>query len=224
MIWILLLTAWAGYINSLALLTFSRTVSHHSGNLTNLGITIGTGDDLWTIIQLLGIVLSYVSGAISSEIIFGRLTRDRRHLSKRLSSILVLIGIGFIGLARGESQLAFIMYFAFLMGGQNGYSLQVYNKLVRTTHMTGYLTDVGILIGQWILEKRTNVPLLCFYIASLMLFVMGAAGAVVVSQIVGWEDHVLLIAIGYIISGLLLAIRTMQVVGLKTSKKEANNQ
>lgn len=145
LIWMCVLTALAGLINALSVHLFSITVSHMTGVITNVVVSAQTGvfANVW---WLFSIVVSFLIGAIVSAFITG----DRNFFVKPVYGYIV-IGIGIL-IFTGVHVLNIegrwiIRLFAFLMGAQNGMIISFKGVLVRMTHMTGYITDLGVYIG-----------------------------------------------------------------------------
>jgi uncharacterized membrane protein YoaK (UPF0700 family) len=69
-------------------------------------------------------------------------------------TILLLVGIfGVKDLSTSGKWIAFSMLFS--MGVQNSMT-QISNSIVRTTHLTGLFTDLGIELSQLFLKKQTK--------------------------------------------------------------------
>lgn len=165
--WILIITLIAGYTNAFSLQHLGETVSHHTGHLTNIGIL---SDKFVLSIKS---VIAYFFGAFLSGLSFGN--PDLKY-KRRYGFLFFFVGI-----------LDFIMFYnlnflniyilAFEMGLQNSFVLHVNNLLVRTTHMTGYITDFGFSLGALFrndTDKSLHKFRIYFYGASIFSFVIGA--------------------------------------------------
>ena len=144
-IWMCALTVLAGLINTLSIRNFAITVSHITGIVSNTAISIYNGTPAnagW----LLSVVGAFLAGAIISAYITG----ERKFFLRRIYGYIV-IAIGvllFVGVHTLSREGRMIVYlFALLMGIQNGMIVSFKGVLVRMTHMTGYLTDLGVYIG-----------------------------------------------------------------------------
>lgn len=172
LIWMCVLTALAGLINALAVHLFSMTVSHMTGVITNVVVSTleGVFSDVWWLFSIVG---SFLIGAIVSAFITG----DRNFYIKPVYGYIV-IGIGIL-LATGVHVLNIngrwiIRLFAFLMGAQNAMIISFKGVLVRMTHMTGYITDLGVYIGYKLRGVRKEnhwVGLVPF--CGLVMFILG---------------------------------------------------
>ena len=155
-IWMCVLTALAGLINALAVRLFSITVSHMTGVVTN-AVVSASGKEFSNMGWLLSVAFSFLLGAIISAYITG----ERDFYVKPVYGYIV-IAIGIL-LFAGVHLLdlngrMIIRLFAFLMGAQNGMIVSFKGVLVRMTHMTGYITDLGVFIGYKLRGKNKGNP------------------------------------------------------------------
>ena len=104
--------------------------------------------------------LFFLIGAFSSNFIAELLTKKKPqlyHVVPISLEILILIGIGIYGspsdLSQTEGKLtAFFMLFA--MGMQNSLVTKISQSTVRTTHLTGLFTDLGIELSQLFFYRK----------------------------------------------------------------------
>ena len=148
----------AGMVNGFAFLTCEQFVSHVTGTATRIGLEwhhIGLAAEYATIL------VCFVAGAVASVIwIQGRAYRGRRPrwASPLISVSLILVGVAIAGhsglLGRFGGQVAadpppvmLLSVLAFAMGLQNAAVASTTGLAVRTTHLTGPATDLGIHLG-----------------------------------------------------------------------------
>jgi uncharacterized membrane protein YoaK (UPF0700 family) len=150
----LLLAFSAGVVNVVAFLACSRFVTHVTGTVTSIGMDAGTVTLALDYAVVLG---CFVVGAMSaSALIEGRHYQNRRPLHA-LPLVLVASTIALLGLAgqlgvfgpfggsvEGPRDFAFLSILAFAMGLQNAAVATSTGLLVRTTHMSGPATDLGV--------------------------------------------------------------------------------
>ena len=143
LLWMCILTCLAGAVNAISIFGYGgATVSHLTGLVSKVAINITQGslDGIW---EVLRIILLFFIGAIIS----GFITGERAfYLYKRYGFIILLVGL-----------LIFIPYFlpikysvlvfALAMGLQNGMVVSFKGVVVRMTHMSGNITDLGVFIG-----------------------------------------------------------------------------
>jgi uncharacterized membrane protein YoaK (UPF0700 family) len=181
-----LLAATAGFINALGLLGAEhRGVSHVTGALTDAGVQAGQIgplarlDGLW-------IVLSFLLGSILSGLIVGDATlRMGRRYGVGLLLEGVLLLAAYLAASEGASQASSHLT-AVACGIQNALASNFSGAVLRTTHMTGVVTDLGILLGQAIRGVQVDTWRFWLFLALLGGFFAGAAGGALVQSRLGY--------------------------------------
>ncbi|MCB1167344.1 MAG: DUF1275 domain-containing protein [Leptospiraceae bacterium] len=138
----------AGAVNLVGLLSVSRAAtSHMTGTVTTLSIAIA--DATFSEVQRLSILLlAFCSGATVSGFATGssRLDfRKRYGFLMLIEGALLLIGEQFYATARPVYAEWFT---AIACGLQNGMVTTISGAIVRTTHLTGIVTDLGVQFGR----------------------------------------------------------------------------
>lgn len=174
LMWMFSLIGLSGLLNVLVISLFSTTISHVTGLLSYFSIAVVNNDSLKLKVMLLSIV-SYLVGSIISGFIIG--TREFA-LKKRYGYISSSIGLSilivFEVFKTHDIKIVYIM--ALLMGLQNGMILNFKGVIVRLTHMTGNLTDLGVHLGYMLKGKfKENVTQVLIPFLSLIVFVIGAS-------------------------------------------------
>ena len=141
----LALSAVAGYVNAVALAFFHVPISHMSGAVTHLGTDMIHGRTSAAVF-LAGVLSSFLFGAMVSGLLIGA---ARLEPSRRYGVALILEGLAlcFVALCFPRWPQAGLTAAAFACGLQNGMASSYYGLIVRTTHVTGILTDIGVLLG-----------------------------------------------------------------------------
>jgi len=102
-------------------------------------------------------ILSFLLGATFSGIMMDRgrrLSKQNIYQTPLILEGMILICLPIllmIGLSLKDDMVACILLFS--MGMQNSYVTHLSGAVVRTTHLTGLFTDLGIEISQWINSK-----------------------------------------------------------------------
>jgi uncharacterized membrane protein YoaK (UPF0700 family) len=140
------LAAIGGCINAVALLcAHSHAVSHMSGTVTNLGMEIAQ-HNLPLGRQALLIIVFFFLGSVLSGLIIrqSQLKAGRRYgVTLTCEAILLALAAYFLGHDSEDG-----LYVASMACGlQNGMATNYSGAVIRTTHMTGIVTDLGIAIG-----------------------------------------------------------------------------
>lgn len=146
----LLLAGVAGAVNSTGFVALGLHTSHMSGNMAVLGESLAAGDSRMALLtgQLL---LSFLAGAVAASALMdaSRHRQRGRHSAALLLEILTLGGIGaWLTSHPGTREPALMWGLAFAMGLQNALVTRVSGAVVRTTHITGVITDIGIQLVQ----------------------------------------------------------------------------
>ncbi|MBU8895591.1 DUF1275 domain-containing protein [Corallococcus sp. H22C18031201] len=151
----LLLASVAGSVNATGFVALGMHTSHMTGNTAGLGEALASGQ--WTAARLTAQLLgSFVLGAVCASVL---LDASRHRTRGRHSAALVLETSTLGGIALwlwfhpGAHAVLPLWSLAFAMGQQNALVTRVSGAVVRTTHMTGILTDIGIQLvqmGAWV--------------------------------------------------------------------------
>ena len=142
------LTATAGYINSVVLGFFHTPVSHMTGAVAHLGMDLasGHGADAWASFS---IMMGFVAGALLSGIIVGAL---KLVPNRRYGAVMMVEG-GLLVLATAlltQRTRWGLPTVALACGLQNAMTSSYCGLMIRTTHVTGTVTDVGVMLGHWL--------------------------------------------------------------------------
>lgn len=141
-----LLAMVAGLVNSIGLLGFRhQAISHLSGTATLLGTGI-VNSSLFEVSHLFIVLLSFLIGAAISGYY---LRSGALRLGRNYSGLLVLEAVLLFGtIFFLREDLLFGHYLASAACGlQNALATTYSGAIVRTTHVTGIFTDLGIMIG-----------------------------------------------------------------------------
>jgi uncharacterized membrane protein YoaK (UPF0700 family) len=149
----------AGAINAGGFLAVQVYTSHMTGPVSRAADEFALGHP-GAAFAALGMVLCFLGGAFTTGLLVhvGRVLRLRsRHaISLALEAGLLLI-FGLFGsrleLHRELVLPATVILLCFLMGMHNAVVTQISNAVVRTTHMTGILTDIGVGLSAWFAER-----------------------------------------------------------------------
>jgi uncharacterized membrane protein YoaK (UPF0700 family) len=182
----------AGAINAGGFLAVHQYTSHLTGVISSAADKLALGAfDL--ALDGLGAVLSFLSGAACTAIAvnFGR----RHGLASEyalplLIEAILLLAFGVLGARLASVDALFVpatvMLLCFMMGLQNALITKLSHAEIRTTHMTGIVTDIGIELGRMLYWNRNpaqpkvaaNRARLRLLVSLLLGFFIGAlAGA-----------------------------------------------
>ena len=143
----------AGAMNAGGFLAVDQYTSHMTGIISSLADAVAVYD-LEIVLTALGSVVAFVSGAAYSAILvnWGRHHRTHSRYAYPLlweAGLLLVFGLmgGTLELKSGFIPITVILL-CFLMGLQNAIITKISNAEIRTTHMTGIVTDIGIELGK----------------------------------------------------------------------------
>jgi len=122
-----------------------------TGNVSSLADHLALAD-LAAAAPYLGLVAAFISGAAVSAVLINAGRRRRMahiYALSILAEAALLTGLASADLwLTGTARAALLAYgFSFLMGLQNAVVTPISNARVRTTHVTGMVTDIGIELG-----------------------------------------------------------------------------
>lgn len=191
----------AGAINAGGFLAVHRYTSHVTGILSAVADDLVLGHSTLVAAGVVA-VLAFMVGAATTAILINWARRRRMHseyaLSLMLEAVLLLV-FGLMGAnlaAWTELMLpATVVLLCFVMGLQNAIVTKISQAEIRTTHMTGIVTDLGIELGRLLYWNRSpeanqahyvvaNRDKLRIHLTILGLFVAGGlVGAVAFKQL-----------------------------------------
>ncbi|WP_432560164.1 YoaK family protein [Granulicoccus sp. GXG6511] len=187
-----LLALHAGVLNSVGFVATATYTSHMTGLTAIVADHLVLGDFRLVAIGLLAIA-AFIGGAMMCALVFN--WSRRRGLRSRFSAVLVLessMVLMFGAIAdrvTWEHRIwVFIPVLCFTMGLQNAIVTKASDAQIRTTHVTGMVTDIGIELGKLVYRPSradldpvvANTTKLRHHITIVGLFflggVLGAAG------------------------------------------------
>jgi uncharacterized membrane protein YoaK (UPF0700 family) len=162
----LVLAFVAGAINAGGFLAVQQYTSHVTGMVSALADNAVLGH--WGLVLTGGVgVLAFLAGAICCAVLVNYARRQRLSSEYALPLLLeaaLILCFGLLGarLARVEGLLLplTVVLLCFIMGLQNAVVTKLSNAVIRTTHMTGIVTDLGIELGKLVYWNRMADPAL----------------------------------------------------------------
>ena len=154
----------AGAINAGGFLAVQQYTSHMTGIVSAMADNLALGQ-LTTVLVGLGALLSFMLGAACSAIMVNYARRHNMHsefampllLEALLLLIFGLMGARLMGV-EGLFVPVTVMLLCFMMGLQNAVISKLSNAEIRTTHVTGLVTDIGIELGKLLYWNRHPTP------------------------------------------------------------------
>ncbi|WP_421506898.1 YoaK family protein [Erwinia rhapontici] len=211
------LAAVAGALNTAAFESVGFFAANMTGNISSLSdhlakINFSAG------IFFLAIVFLFIAGSVCSTLI---INAGRRRGIRTIYAVnifieglaLMALGAAEIGLTLASPGALLVLSLSFLMGLQNAVVTRISNARVRTTHVSGTATDIGIELAMLFdvlrrKESPQNAPLymerLRLHFYTVMAFLIGGVAGI---WLFHWLGYFFLIVIG--MGLLLLAMNTM---------------
>jgi uncharacterized membrane protein YoaK (UPF0700 family) len=151
-----LLAAIAGAVNAGGFFVVGRYTSHMTGYVSQVADSLATGNLAIAVAGIIAI-FSFLCGAITSSlmVIWARLHRSRDQYA--LPIMLQGTSLFFFSLSghvvSNDYVLVQLAWLCYLMGMQNATITKLSKARVRTTHVTGMVTDIGIETGRAIFGR-----------------------------------------------------------------------
>ena len=184
----------AGATNAGGFLAVQQYTSHMTGIVSAMAdnIALGAYGLVWA---GAGGLLSFVAGSACSAVMVNFARRRQMHSEYALPLLfeaLLLLCFGVLGAWLSQIAWLFVpvtvMLLCFIMGLQNAVITKLSRAEIRTTHITGVVTDIGIELGKllyWNAGRRPGQPkvmadrrrLTVLSLLALCFFIGGVVGA-----------------------------------------------
>jgi uncharacterized membrane protein YoaK (UPF0700 family) len=153
-----LLALVAGVLNSVGFVAVAVYTSHMTGLTAMVADHLVLGDLRLVAVGVLA-VLAFTAGAACCALMFN--WARRRGLHSRYANVLLLEGLLMLvfgllaeSMTWAHRDLLFVPVLAFTMGLQNAVITKISGAQIRTTHVTGMVTDIGIELGKFLYRNR----------------------------------------------------------------------
>ncbi|MEE3069930.1 MAG: YoaK family protein [Pseudomonadota bacterium] len=185
-----LLSTIAGALNAVGFLVAGTFTANMTGNLSAMADTLVVGQ-VALALSFAGLVLAFITGAVCAGIAVHRGER-RGHRAIYAwvicAQALMLLALGAMQLRGGMDQAHLVVSLSFLMGLQNAVTTMISKARVRTTHVSGMVTDLGIELSAMTIAgetRREALPKLKLHALSLLCFALGGIGGTLFYGVVG---------------------------------------
>lgn len=197
----------AGAINAGGFFAVGQYTSHMTGIVSAMTDDLALGN-IGLALAGLGALLSFLCGAAASAILINW-TRHRKLQSEYAFPLMLEAGLllcfglmgGTLSLRAGLFVPVTVMLLCFIMGLQNAIITKISHAEIRTTHVTGLVTDIGIELGKLLYWNKThragdaahvrsNLPRLRLLGSLLLLFFLGGVSGALGFKHVGYLSTV----------------------------------
>lgn len=156
----LLLAFVAGAINAGGYLAVQRYTSHMTGVVSGVADDLALGEFALAAAGAV-LVAMFIAGAMTTAVLTNWARRRRLHSQYALSLLLeaaLLLLFGLMGTVLAQHTALrvplTVALLSYLMGLQNAVVTKISQAEIRTTHMTGVITDLGIELGKLLYWNR----------------------------------------------------------------------
>lgn len=167
------LASVAGMVNSVGFLAFGhQAITHLTGTTTLFGVAVAEGQTR-LVIELLAFVGSFLAGAVFSGALIGdsTLRLGRRYgIALMIEASLLVLAIPLLR----EHSTAGICVATAACGLQNAMASTYSGAVLRTTHVSGIFTDLGIFLGQRLRGLGHDARRRNLYLLIVLGFTLGA--------------------------------------------------
>ena len=192
---VILLSINGGFVNSITFESFFHNpVGYVTGNITFAASYLAS-IQIFNFIDVIGAIGAFLLGAILSGLIIPHnyYRRDSRYnLAFTIEAGLLFLGM--LGLILQIPTSKYLL--AMALGLQNGCTTHYGKSMIRTTHMTGTTTDLGIMIAHKLI-KHYDIPMWRLLIRLFLLlgFFAGSVFGIIAYKVIGYYGLILSIAI-----------------------------
>ena len=159
-----LLAFVAGAVNAGGFLAVQRYTSHMTGIISSIADHLVLGAP-WLALAALVSLAAFMAGAVTTTLLILWARRRAMHSEYALSLMLEAVLLLVFGLMGANLHLwtellvpGTVLLLCFIMGLQNAVVTKISNAEIRTTHMTGVVTDLAIELGRLLYWNRDGAP------------------------------------------------------------------
>ncbi|TRZ45273.1 YoaK family protein [Robertkochia solimangrovi] len=210
----------AGMVNVTSVIIFFAFTSNVTGHYAILAEEIAKGNWNEVMVVMTWIFLFFMGNFVSNQII---INFDRNsyvaHALPLLLEILCLFSVGTYGAFFYAESLweteVMVGLMLFAMGLQNGLTASISNFSVKTTHLTGLTTDVGILASMYTKRRYRENPHLVAKGKILLSIVASYLSGGIIAGIIYLKIEFLVF---YVVCGVIMVIIGYEYYKLKINK------
>ncbi|SDF83208.1 YoaK family protein [Sulfitobacter delicatus] len=187
-----LLSSVAGALNAVGFLIAGSFTANMTGNISAFADLLAGGAFLIAF-SFLGLVIAFIGGAgmVALAIQAGERRKLRSIYALAITAeaiILLLVSAAFVMSSPAEHETFLVIVLSFVMGLQNAVTTMISRARVRTTHVSGMATDIGIELAALAgdeMARRDATPKLWLHSLTLACFTVGGLCGALLFQFVG---------------------------------------
>ena len=189
-----LLSSVAGALNAVGFLIAGSFTANMTGNISAFSDHMANGA-VSIAFSFLGLVVAFICGASMAALAIQ--AGERKHIRSVYAlaiaaeaTILLLVGTTLVLSSATEHEMLLVIALSFVMGLQNAVTTMISRARVRTTHVSGMATDIGIELAALAgseTSRREAAPKLWLHSLTLACFTFGGfCGALLFQMIASW--------------------------------------
>jgi uncharacterized membrane protein YoaK (UPF0700 family) len=187
-----LLSSIAGALNAVGFLIAGSFTANMTGNISASADHLANGAIL-TSLSFLGLVAAFIGGASMAALAIqsGERRRIRSIYALAITGeavILLVLGTALAFSSANLHETVLVIVLSFIMGLQNAVTTMISRARVRTTHVSGMATDIGIELAALVGDTRSRqdaVPKLGLHSLTLACFAIGGVCGALLFQYIG---------------------------------------
>jgi uncharacterized membrane protein YoaK (UPF0700 family) len=189
----------AGYVNAACILVTTTTVAHLSGAVSNVAVDLVMPERSAEAWKFFIILVGFFLGATTSGAVVGAATLAP---GRRYGVALMVEGVALVLGAKNiaTDPIFAIGSLAFAMGLQNAIATMYRGLVLRTTHVTGIVTDLGVMVGHMVRRERVAPWRFVLLLSLGVGFALGGVAGAILFRLMGAKS-LWLPAIGTLFGG-----------------------
>jgi uncharacterized membrane protein YoaK (UPF0700 family) len=212
----------AGMVNVSSLILFFSFTSNITGHFAILADEISKGKWTQILVVFIWIFLYFAGSFLSNNIIINAKTKNLfwAHVTPLLLEIVCFLIVGIYGnyfyeetLVETELLTALLL---FSMGIQNGLTASISNFAVKSTHLTGLVTDLGIYLSMLTNKSHRKNPIVKEKLSLLSIIMIAYLSGGILA---GFVSHLVQFDVFYYISLMMMTIIIWDYIFVKQHSK-----
>jgi uncharacterized membrane protein YoaK (UPF0700 family) len=197
-----LLSSVAGALNAVGFLIAGSFTANMTGNISAFADTLADGAVLISL-SFAGLVVAFIFGAAIAALAIqaGERKKIRSIYALAIAAeavVLMLLSAALVLAPLGMHETFLVVILSFVMGLQNAVTTMISRARVRTTHVSGMATDIGIELAALVggdASRQDALPKLSLHSLTLACFAVGGVCGAVLFGFVGYWLFVIAAAI-----------------------------
>ncbi|WP_293925157.1 YoaK family protein [Sphingobacterium sp. UBA6320] len=185
-----LLSIVAGVVNIVGVLSFKTLTTNVTGHFAFFSEELFSNNYGLAFLSII-YVISFFLGAFLANTTMEMTSRGAAHYSYMLPLSIEIFLLVLVAFSPANYAVVFSCVLLMAMGLQNALVTKISGSVVRTTHLTGLFTDLGIELSQMIFYKKSNERKRLKRAILLKAIIIGGffCGGIIGALMYGWFDR-----------------------------------